>query len=71
MIRSNRSSLARADGNCRLCRAACNFYRSSLVRVNSRAREEKETAFRERIRRGANTVELLGLQETLRRLGLE
>ncbi|MGF6767812.1 4-hydroxy-4-methyl-2-oxoglutarate aldolase [Paraburkholderia sp. GAS199] len=41
-----------------------------VVRV-SRAREDKERAFREQIRQGASTVELLGLQETLRRLGLE
>ncbi|WP_429253632.1 4-carboxy-4-hydroxy-2-oxoadipate aldolase/oxaloacetate decarboxylase [Paraburkholderia sp. GAS333] len=37
----------------------------------SREREDKERAFRERIRQGASTVELLGLQETLRRFGLE
>jgi 4-hydroxy-4-methyl-2-oxoglutarate aldolase len=37
----------------------------------SRVREDKERAFKERIRQGANTVELLGLGETLQRLGLE
>ncbi|MDR5759294.1 4-carboxy-4-hydroxy-2-oxoadipate aldolase/oxaloacetate decarboxylase [Caballeronia sp. LZ035] len=37
----------------------------------SRAREEKESVFRQRIREGASTVELLGLQDTLERLGLQ
>lgn len=37
---------------------------------NSLAREEKETAFRERIRNGSTTVELLGLGEILQQLNL-
>jgi len=37
----------------------------------ARVREDKETAFRERIRNGATTVELLGLEATLRRLNLD
>lgn len=36
----------------------------------SRAREAKEEAYRERIRSGATTVELLGLADTLHRLNL-
>ena len=36
----------------------------------SRQREEKEAHFRQQIRNGATTVELLGLEETLRRLEL-
>lgn len=40
------------------------------VLAASRAREEKEAIFREQIRNGATTVELLGLSETLRRLNL-
>ncbi|MBB3000764.1 4-hydroxy-4-methyl-2-oxoglutarate aldolase [Paraburkholderia tropica] len=36
----------------------------------SRAREEKELAFRAKIREGATTVELLGLESTLRRFDL-
>ncbi len=40
-----------------------------VVRL-SREREEKEQVFREKIRQGASTVELLGLQETLERFGL-
>lgn len=35
------------------------------------SREEKETAFREELDRGRTTVELLGLAETLKRLGLD
>ncbi|MFZ4875321.1 4-carboxy-4-hydroxy-2-oxoadipate aldolase/oxaloacetate decarboxylase [Janthinobacterium sp. Mn2066] len=34
------------------------------------AREEKEALFRERIRNGVSTVELLGLEDTLQRLNL-
>ncbi|KWE18324.1 4-hydroxy-4-methyl-2-oxoglutarate aldolase [Burkholderia cepacia] len=37
---------------------------------NSVAREEKEAKFREQIRQGVTTVELLGLTETLQRLDL-
>ena len=37
---------------------------------NSQAREEKEAMFRERIRKGATTVELLDLGETVQRLNL-
>jgi 4-hydroxy-4-methyl-2-oxoglutarate aldolase len=40
------------------------------VLLKSRQREEKEAQFRQRIRDGATTVELLGLEETLRRLQL-
>jgi len=40
------------------------------VLKNSHAREEKETRFREQIRDGATTVELLGLEHTLQRLHL-
>ena len=36
----------------------------------SRAREAREAAYRERIRNGATTVELLGLADTLHRLNL-
>ncbi|MEG0881083.1 MAG: 4-hydroxy-4-methyl-2-oxoglutarate aldolase, partial [Janthinobacterium sp.] len=36
----------------------------------SRQREEKEAQFRQQIRDGATTVDLLGLEETLRRLEL-
>jgi 4-hydroxy-4-methyl-2-oxoglutarate aldolase len=36
----------------------------------SRAREEKERVFREQIRQGASTAELLGLEETFRRFDL-
>ena len=38
---------------------------------SSQAREEKEAMFRAQIRDGATTVELLGLEETLRRLNLD
>ncbi|KVR69101.1 4-hydroxy-4-methyl-2-oxoglutarate aldolase [Burkholderia cepacia] len=38
---------------------------------NSVAREEKEAKFREQIRQGVTTVELLGLTETLQRLDLK
>lgn len=38
---------------------------------NGLAREEKEATYRARIKAGANTVELLGLEDTLRRLNLE
>jgi len=37
----------------------------------SEARERKEAAMRERLRQGASMIELLGLQETVDRLGLE
>lgn len=37
---------------------------------NSQAREEKEAAFREQIRNGSTTVELLGLGEILQQLNL-
>lgn len=40
------------------------------VLAQSRQREEKEACFRQQIRDGATTVELLGLEETLRRLQL-
>jgi len=40
------------------------------VLAHSRAREEKEAMFREQIRHGATTVELLALSDTLRRLNL-
>ena len=40
------------------------------VLLKSRQREEKEARFRQQIRDGATTVELLGLEETLRRLQL-
>ncbi|HEU4817885.1 4-carboxy-4-hydroxy-2-oxoadipate aldolase/oxaloacetate decarboxylase [Janthinobacterium sp.] len=40
------------------------------VLLKSRQREEKEAQFRQRIRDGATTVDLLGLEETLRRLEL-
>ncbi|MGX9697961.1 4-carboxy-4-hydroxy-2-oxoadipate aldolase/oxaloacetate decarboxylase [Janthinobacterium lividum] len=40
------------------------------VLLKSRQREEKEAQFRQQIRDGATTVELLGLDETLRRLQL-
>jgi 4-hydroxy-4-methyl-2-oxoglutarate aldolase len=40
------------------------------VLLKSRQREEKEAQFRQQIRDGATTVELLGLEETLRRLQL-
>jgi len=40
------------------------------VLANSRQRESKEAHFRQQIRNGATTVELLGLEETLRRLEL-
>ena len=40
------------------------------VLAKSRQREEKEAHFRQQIRNGATTVELLGLEETLRRLEL-
>jgi len=36
----------------------------------ARAREDKEALFRERIRSGVSTVELLGLADTLKRLNL-
>jgi 4-hydroxy-4-methyl-2-oxoglutarate aldolase len=38
---------------------------------SSQAREEKESMYRARIREGATTVELLELQDTLRRLELD
>jgi 4-hydroxy-4-methyl-2-oxoglutarate aldolase len=38
---------------------------------SSQAREDKEAKFRARIRDGATTVELMGLEETLRRLNLD
>ena len=38
---------------------------------SSQAREEKEAMFRARIRDGATTVELMGLEETLRRFNLD
>lgn len=40
------------------------------VLLKSRQREEKEAQFRQQIRDGATTVDLLGLEETLRRLEL-
>lgn len=40
------------------------------VIASSRAREEKEEGFRQQIRSGANTVDLLGLGDSLRRLNL-
>ena len=40
------------------------------VLQKSRQREEKEAQFRQQIRDGATTVDLLGLEETLRRLEL-
>ena len=40
------------------------------VLLKSRQREEKEARFRQQIRDGATTVDLLGLEETLRRLAL-
>ncbi|PHV29467.1 4-hydroxy-4-methyl-2-oxoglutarate aldolase [Janthinobacterium sp. BJB426] len=40
------------------------------VLQKSRQREEKEARFRQQIRDGATTVDLLGLEETLRRLAL-
>lgn len=40
------------------------------VLAKSRQREDKEAYFRQQIRNGATTVELLGLEETLRRLEL-
>ncbi|MGK5079855.1 4-carboxy-4-hydroxy-2-oxoadipate aldolase/oxaloacetate decarboxylase [Janthinobacterium sp. HLX7-2] len=40
------------------------------VLAKSRQREEKEAHFRQQIRNGATTVDLLGLEETLRRLQL-
>ncbi|MGK5060504.1 4-carboxy-4-hydroxy-2-oxoadipate aldolase/oxaloacetate decarboxylase [Janthinobacterium sp. LB2P49] len=40
------------------------------VLLKSRQREEMEAQFRQQIRDGATTVELLGLEETLRRLQL-
>lgn len=43
---------------------------ADAVLAKSRTREEKEAKFREQIRNGATTVELLGLSETLRRLNL-
>lgn len=44
---------------------------AEAVLALGRSREEKEAHFRERIRNGATTVELLGLSETLRRLELD
>ena len=38
---------------------------------SSQAREDKEATFRARIRDGATTVELMGLEETLRRFNLD
>ena len=38
---------------------------------SSQAREDKEAMFRARIRDGATTVELMGLEETLRRFNLD
>ena len=38
---------------------------------SSQEREDKEAMFRAQIRDGATTVELLGLEETLRRLNLD
>ncbi|CAE6898011.1 MULTISPECIES: 4-carboxy-4-hydroxy-2-oxoadipate aldolase/oxaloacetate decarboxylase [Paraburkholderia] len=38
---------------------------------SSQAREDKEEVFRARIRNGATTVELMGLEETLRRFNLD
>ncbi|WP_415913759.1 RraA family protein, partial [Paraburkholderia sp. J63] len=40
------------------------------VVCKSRAREEKEAQFRAGIRAGANTAQLLGLEETLQRLNI-
>jgi 4-hydroxy-4-methyl-2-oxoglutarate aldolase len=45
--------------------------RAEAVLALGRAREEKEAVFRDRIRKGATTVELLGLQETLQRFNLD
>ncbi len=41
------------------------------VLARCRAREDKEAGYRERIRAGATTAELLGLEDTLRRFGLD
>lgn len=38
--------------------------------ASSRAREDKEAVFREQIRNGVTTVELMGLEQTLQRLNL-
>nr|WP_315219730.1 4-carboxy-4-hydroxy-2-oxoadipate aldolase/oxaloacetate decarboxylase [uncultured Duganella sp.] len=43
---------------------------AETVLAAGRAREEKEAAYRERIRNGATTVDLLDLAETLQRLNL-
>jgi len=43
---------------------------AEMVLQKSLAREAKEIWFREQIRNGANTVDLLGLAETLKRLNL-
>lgn len=45
-------------------------HEADAVLLKSRQREEKEAQFRQRIRDGATTVDLLGLEETLRGLAL-